>query len=52
MVREAFRAMAPRPEGVDLVVELRRCPGRQSGGTARAELVRLLEEVVAETRGG
>jgi len=51
MVREAFRAMALRPAGVDLVVELRRCPGRQSGGTARAEIVRLLEEIAAETRG-
>jgi len=52
MVREAFRAMARRPAGVDLVVELRRYPARASRGTARAELARLLEEVAAETRGG
>ena len=51
MVREAFRTMEPRPACVDLVVELRRCPGRESGGAARTELARLLEEVAAETRG-
>jgi ribonuclease P protein component len=52
MVREAFRTMAQRPAGVDLVVELRRCPARESGAMARAELARLLEEVAVETRGG
>jgi ribonuclease P protein component len=52
MVREAFRTLAPRPAGVDLVVELRRCPARDAGETVRAELARLLDEVAAETRGG
>jgi len=51
LVREVFRTMAERPAGVDIVVELRRCPPRASGAAARAELFRLLEELAAAPRG-
>jgi len=51
MVREVFRTMAELPAGLDIVVELRRCPPRASGAAARAELSRLLAELAAAPRG-
>ena len=51
MVREAFRSIRRRLAGIDVVVQPRRCPPRDSAATARAELVRLLEELAAPTRG-
>ena len=47
MVREVFRTMARRPAGMDIVVELRRCPRQASHAAARVELHRLLEELAA-----
>jgi ribonuclease P protein component len=52
MVREVFRALARRPAGVDIVVELRRCPERGARRAARAELARLLGELAAAQAGG
>ena len=39
--------MARRPAGVDIVVELRRCPRQGGHAAARLELSRLLEELAA-----
>lgn len=39
--------MAPRPSGMDIVVELRRCPREGAHAAARLELMRLLEELAA-----
>jgi RNase P protein component len=50
MVREVFRTMPERPAGIDIVVQLRRCPPRGAGAVARAELARLLEELAARPR--
>ena len=50
MVREVFRGLGERPAGLDIVVELRRCPEREARATARAELTRLLEELAAAGR--
>jgi ribonuclease P protein component len=50
MVREVFRTMPERPAGIDIVVQLRRCPQRGSSAVARAELARLLEELAERTR--
>jgi ribonuclease P protein component len=48
LVREVFRAMRHRLTGIDVVVQLRRwSPG---GVAARADLARLLEELVARGR--
>lgn len=51
MVREAFRAARQRLPGVDIVVQLRRMPQAESAATARAEVVRVLEELAARERG-
>jgi hypothetical protein len=51
MVREVFRTLRARPAGVDIVVELRRCPARGGHSAARAELVRLLGDLAAAPRG-
>ena len=51
LVREVFRTLVERPAGVDIVVELRRCPARGSSAVARAELARLLEELAAAPSG-
>lgn len=51
LVRETFRSMRQRLQGVDIVVQLRRCPPRSSTAIARAEVVRLLEECAAPTGG-
>jgi len=47
LVREVFRALVERPAGVDIVVELRRCPARGAHAAARAELARLLTDLAA-----
>lgn len=48
LVREVFRAARARLGGVDLVVQLRRCPGRGMEAAARSELARLLAELAAQ----
>jgi len=50
MVREVFRTMPERPAGVDIVVQLRRCPQRGASAVARSELARLLEELATRRR--
>ncbi|HXF65834.1 MAG TPA: ribonuclease P protein component, partial [Burkholderiales bacterium] len=52
MVREAFRRIRSRLGGVDVVVQLRRCPPRGSEPAARAELARLFAEIEARAAGG
>jgi ribonuclease P protein component len=47
LVRETFRKLRSRLEGVDVLVELRRRPARDSQAAAAAEIARLLEELVA-----
>jgi ribonuclease P protein component len=44
LVREVFRKLRHRLGGVDLVVELRRCPSPGFNTEAGAEITRLLEE--------
>jgi ribonuclease P protein component len=51
LVREAFRSVRLRLPGSDIVVQLRRCPSRSSTATARAEVIRLLEECAAPPGG-
>jgi len=51
LVREAFRSMRQQLQGVDIVVQLRRCPPRSATATARAEVARLLEQCAAPTGG-
>lgn len=51
LVREAFRSLRQRLHGVDIVLQLRRCPSRSSTATARAEVIRLLEECAVPTGG-
>lgn len=48
LVREAFRRLRHRLGGVDVVVQLKRCPGRDAA--AAAEIARLLEELAARER--
>jgi ribonuclease P protein component len=50
LVREMFRLMRHRLDGVDVVVQLRRWSPRGSVTAARAELARLLEELAARSR--
>jgi RNase P protein component len=50
MVREVFRTMPERPAGVDIVVQLRRCPQQGARAAARAELARLLVELAVQPR--
>jgi ribonuclease P protein component len=52
MAREAFRRARHRLGGVDVVIQLRRYPEGGSMAEARAELVRLLEELAARPREG
>ena len=52
LVREVFRTLVERPAGVDIVVELRRCPPRGAQATARAELTRLLADLAAAPGAG
>lgn len=49
LVREVFRVMRPRLTGIDVVVQVRRWSPRGSVAAARADLVRLLEELAART---
>jgi ribonuclease P protein component len=51
LVREVFRSVRQRLKGLDLVVQLRRCPPRAATATARAEVARMLEELAAATGG-
>jgi len=50
LVREVFRKMRHRLGGVDLVVELKRCPSPGFNSAAGAEITRLLEEHGARPR--
>ena len=50
LVREAFRKLRHRLGGVDVVVQLKRCPARGSDAAAAAEIARLLEELAARER--
>lgn len=47
LVREAFRKVRHRLAGMDVVVELRRCPGRETAAAAGAEIARLLDDLGA-----
>jgi len=51
LVREVFRKLRHRLEGVDVVVELRRCPSQGFDVDAGAEITKLLEEFGARPRG-
>ena len=51
LVREAFRKLRHRLGGVDIVVQLRRCPGEGFNAVAGAEIIRLLDELGAGPRG-
>ena len=48
LVREAFRRMRHRLGGVDVVVQLRRCPAGGLGAGAGAEIAKLLEELAVK----
>jgi len=50
-VRETFRKLRHRLGGMDLVVELRRCPGQGFNRAAGAEIARMLEEFGARPAG-
>jgi ribonuclease P protein component len=52
LVREAFRKVRHRLGGIDLVVELRRCPARGASAAAGAEIARLLDELSNGKRAG
>ena len=52
LVREAFRKARHRLGGMDLVVELRRCPPPRAMVVAGAEISRLLDELSAGQRAG
>jgi ribonuclease P protein component len=52
LVREAFRKVRHQLGGIDLVVELRRCPPRGAMAVAGAEICRLLDELSAGKRAG
>ena len=45
LAREVFRRFRHRLGGVDLVVQLRRCPGRNFNLSAAEDLSRLLEDI-------
>ena len=47
LVRETFRKLRYRLGGIDVVVELRRCPAQGFQAAAGAEISRLLEELGA-----
>jgi ribonuclease P protein component len=52
MARELFRGARERLGGLDVIVQLRRCPERGATPAARTELARVLEELAARTRAG
>jgi len=52
LVREAFRMARHRFGGVDVVVQVRRCPPRAASAAARAELARLLTGLATRAPGG
>ena len=47
LVREAFRKLRHRLGGVDVVVQLKRCPAPGRDAAAGAEIAKLLEELAA-----
>jgi len=49
-VREAFRLNRHRFGGVDVVVQVRRCPPRDGAAAARTELAKLFGELDARLR--
>lgn len=51
LVRETFRKLRHRLGGMDLVVELRRCPAQGFNEAAGAEFARMLEELGARPSG-
>jgi ribonuclease P protein component len=51
LVRETFRKVRHGLGGMDVVVELRRCPAQGFGTAAGAEISRSLEELGARPRG-
>jgi len=51
LVRETFRKLRHRLAGIDLVVELRRCPAPGFNEAAGAEIGRMLEELAARQLG-
>jgi ribonuclease P protein component len=51
LVRETFRKLRHGLGGVDVVVELRRCPAQGFDTAAGAEISRLFEELDARPRG-
>jgi len=51
LVRETFRKLRSRLDGIDVLVELRRCPTRQFQAAAAGEISRLLEELVSRPTG-
>lgn len=50
LIREAFRKLRHRFGGLDIVVQLRRCPPGGLGPGAGAEIAKLLEELAAKQR--
>lgn len=50
LVREAFRKLRHRLGGIDVVVQLRRCPARGLDSAAAAEIAKLLEDLSARKR--
>lgn len=47
LVRETFRKRRSRLDGIDVLVELRRCPTREFQAAAAGEIAKLLDELVA-----
>ena len=45
LVREAFRRLRHRLAGVDVVVQLKRCPAPGRGAAVGAEIAKLLEDL-------
>lgn len=52
LVREAFRRTRHRVAGLDIVVELRRCPLRGAAAAVAAEIDKLLDDLVARKHAG
>lgn len=50
LIREAFRKARHRLAGIDVVVELRRCPTRAAAAAAGAEIAKLLDELGTQQR--
>jgi len=50
LVREAFRKLRLRLGGMDVLIELRRCPTHDFNVEAGAEIIRLLEDLGTGSR--